>query len=678
MALQLGVAGVRETVTVFAPRAARLPIITSATRIPTPLRDVPQAVSIVSSAVIRDHGMRSMADVVRYMPGVGMAQGEGNRDTPILRGHSSTADFFLDGIRDDVQYFRDVYNVERVEALKGPNAMIFGRGGAGGVINRVTRRAEWEPIRELAVEGGSFGRRRMTGDFGQGFGDRVAARLTGMFEDSRSYRNGVGVQRYGVNPTVAFAPGAGSIVRVSYERFRDDRVADRGISSFDGRPLETDARTFFGDPDQSRSTATVDLAAADLEHRLREGVTLRSRFGYGVYDKFYQNVFPGAVNAAGTTVSISAYNNATERTNLFSQTDLAASGRTGPIGHTVLAGVELGRQVTDNVRNTGYFISVGSTVTSVAAPIDAPTISLPVEFRPSASDANNHGVATVVAAYVQDQASLSRLVQVVAGVRVDRFAVTFQNNRTGQMLQTEDAVVSPRFGVIVKPAEAVSLYGSYGRSYVPRAGEQLASLTPTNTALDPETFRNVEVGAKWETVSGLSLSAAVYRLNRGNVAGTDPADPTRSILVDAQRTTGLELELNGQITAAWSVLGGYAWQDGEITHAISASAPTGAAPAQVPPHAFSLWTRYDVSARLGVGFGVQHRGQVFTSTDNRVTVPRFTRADLGVFFVVSRWLRAQVNVENLFDAAYYASAHSNTNITPGSPRALRVAIAARF
>src|SRR5882672_3672023 len=128
----------------------------TATKTDTALRDVPQSISVVTRALIQDQSMQSLADVARYVPGAGMAQGEGNRDTIILRGNSSTADFFVDGVRDDVEYFRDLYNIERVEALKGPNAMIFGRGGAGGVINRVTRQASWERVREVALQGGSW------------------------------------------------------------------------------------------------------------------------------------------------------------------------------------------------------------------------------------------------------------------------------------------------------------------------------------------------------------------------------------------------------------------------------------------------------------------------------------------------------------------------------------------
>ena len=158
----------------------------------------------MTSALIADQRMASMADVTRYMPGVGFAQGEGNRDTPILRGNSTTSDFFVDGVRDDVQYFRDVYNVDRVEALKGPNAMIFGRGGVGGVINRVTRQADWGQAREASLQFGSWDNKRFTADVGRGVNETVAIRATGLYENSDSYRDGFSVERYGFNPTVAF------------------------------------------------------------------------------------------------------------------------------------------------------------------------------------------------------------------------------------------------------------------------------------------------------------------------------------------------------------------------------------------------------------------------------------------------------------------------------------------
>jgi len=674
----LDVAGIREVVNVDAAIGYSVRAVSSATKTTTPLRDVPQAVSVVSSELIADQRMASMADVTRYMPGVGFAQGEGNRDTPILRGNSSTSDFFVDGVRDDVQYFRDVYNVDRVEALKGPNAMIFGRGGVGGVINRVTRQADWGQMREASLQFGSWDNKRFTADVGRGVNDTVAIRATGLYENSDSYRDGVGVERYGFNPTVAFRLGPNTTLRGSYEYFHDERVADRGISSFNGRPVETDPGTFFGDPTQSPVDATVNLVSGLLEHRFNSRVTLRNRLSYGDYDKFYQNVFPGAVNAAGTTVAISAYNSASARQNLFNQTDVIVSAQTGRFGHTLLVGAEFGRQETGNFRSTGFFSSLGGNVTTFNAPLASPTISLPLEFRQNATDADNHGVTTIASVYAQDQVALSERVEAVVGLRFDSFNAEMTNNRTGDEFSNDDGLVSPRVGLIYKPILPLSLYGSYSLTYLPRAGEQLSSLSLTNQALDPEEFRNYEVGAKWDVIPSFSFTAALYRLDRGNVIVPDPNDPTASLLVDAQRTTGLEIGLNGSITRGWSIAGGYAYQDGEITRSISATAQAGATLAQLPTHSVSLWNKYDVTPRLAAAVGVIYRGDVFTSTDNAVVLPSWTRIDAAVYYNVTSTVRAQVNVENLFDENYYLYAHSNTNITPGSPRAVRFALTTRF
>src|SRR5262245_15818241 len=265
----------------------------TATKTDTALIDVPQAVSVVTQDLIRDQAMTAMADIVRYVPGAGMAQGEGNRDTVVLRGNSSTSDFFLDGARDDVEYYRDVYNLDRVEILKGPNAMLFGRGGAGGVVNRVSRQADWQPVRELSLQGGSWENRRATADFGDAISDRVAARVMGVYENSGSYRDGVGFERTGINPTLAFAAGEATVVRVSYEYYDYDRTADRGLPSLDGRPYRTDASTFFGDPDRSNTRATVNQGWVTVDHAFSDDVQFRNRTLYADYDKFYQSVFAG-------------------------------------------------------------------------------------------------------------------------------------------------------------------------------------------------------------------------------------------------------------------------------------------------------------------------------------------------------------------------------------------------
>jgi len=667
------VAGVSETVTITASPGYQVQVISSATRTLTPLRDVPQSVTVATRQLVQDQLMTSVADVVRYLPGVGTHQGENNRDQVIIRGNNSSADFFLDGVRDDVQYYRDLYNLERVEALKGPNAMTFGRGGGGGVINRVTKEAGFEPVHEVSLQGGTYGRKRIAADLDQPLSGRFAFRLNGMYEDSESFRDQVDLARYAVNPTLTFAASDRTKLTLGYEHLHDTRVADRGISSFQNLPVDVDVATYFGNPDDSHVRANVDLASATIEHHAG-AVTIRNRTLFGDYDRFYQNYVPGAVTADGSRVALSAYNNATARQNLFSQTDVVYARATGSVRHTLLAGAEVGRQLTDNFRNTGFF---NGTATSVSVPLASPTIQTPVSYRQSATDADNHLRTNVAAAYVQDQAELSRKVQVLAGVRFDRFDLQYHNNRNGDTLDRVDNLVSPRAGVVFKPAVPVSVYGSYGVSYLPSSGDQFSSLTTVTQQVEPEKFENYEVGVKWDARPDLSLTTAVYRLDRTNTRSTDPNDPTRIVQTGSQRTNGFELGASGRVTSRWRLAGGYSYQDAFVTSATTA-ARAGAQVAQVPHHTFSLWNTYQVVPRLGLGLGVFRRTDVFAAIDNTVVLPAYTRVDAAAYFTITPSVRLQANVENLLDATYYVNADNNTNISPGFRRALRVGLTAGF
>lgn len=665
----------------------------TATKTDTPLRDVPQSVSVIPRALIEDQAMQGIADAIRYVPGAGMAQGEGNRETPILRGNSTTSDFFVNGIRDDLQYYRDLYNIERLEILKGPNAMIFGRGGVGGVINRVTRQADWESEREVTAQVGSFGHKRVSGDLGTGFNANVAGRITAVYEDSGSYRDGVDLTRYGFNPTLALRTGPDTTAVLSYEYFNDERVADRGVASFNGKPFPTDDSTFFGNPDESPTGTELNVTALTVTHRFSDRLSLKNATSYGDYSKYYQNVFAsGAVIRNSSTgvleVPLQAYRADTDRNSLFNQTDLVLKLNTGPVAHTLLAGVEIGRQTTDNLRLTRRFADAnGDSVpeTTLTVPATSPTVNTPlVDSIVGMSDGNNLGTTKVAAIYLQDQAQLSPKFQAVVGVRLDRVEVDFTNRRADaapadRELSSRDDLVSPRVGLIYKPIEPVSVYASYTLSYLPRAGEQLASLTPSNKAIDPEEFTNYELGAKWDLREDLSLTAAIYQLDRSNVLLVNPVAGQPAILGDGARITGVELSANGRITKAWSIVGGYAYQDGALTGTSnSATARDGAALSQLPLHTVSLWNRYDFTPVWGMGVGAFYRSEMYTSTSNAVSLDGYTRVDGAVFWNPSPRWRAQVNVENLLGEDYYVNAHNDNNILPGAPLSLRASVTARF
>jgi catecholate siderophore receptor len=646
----------------------------TATRTRTPLKEVPQSVSVVTEEAVEDQAMQGLADVLRYVPGATMGQGEGHRDAPTIRGNSSTADFFLDGVRDDVQYFRDLYNVARVEVLKGPNAMIFGRGGGGGVINRVTKRAEAQRATELRLEAGAYDHARITADANLPLGPGVYGRLNALYQDSGSFRDHVELQRWGVNPTVTFQNDR-AVLRLNYEHFEDDRVVDRGVPSFQGRPVTPSRSTFFGDPSQSWATTDVDFFSGTVEYAASPALTIRNHTVLAEYGKFYQNVLPGPVTASGAQVALEAYNNRTDRTNLFNQTDLVLQANTGTVGHTLLLGVELGRQDTSNFRNTGFF---NNTTTSFLVPFANPTVfGAPITLRQSASDADNSTEANIAALYVQDQVRLTPQLQLIAGLRFDRFDLDFHDNRTGTELSRTDELVSPRLGLVFDPVEPLSLYASYSVSYLPSSGDQLASLSASSSTLEPEEFENLEAGAKWELRPDLLLTGAVYRLDRTNTTARDPANPALLLQTGAQRTTGVEIELAGQVTPIWQVLGGYAWQDAEITSATTA-APAGRKIPLSPEHKFSLWNKVELTPAWSIGLGVIWQDEMYASISNAVVLPSFTRVDGAVFYRVNDRLRVQMNLENIFDEGYFATAHNDNNVTPGAPRSLKVALTAGF
>jgi len=249
-------------------------VTSTATKTATDVRNVPQALTVVSSQQIEDQQLRSVGELLLFVPGASYNSGEGNRDTIVLRGNSSTADFFVDGVRDDVQYFRDFYNVDRVEVLKGPNAMIFGRGGGGGIVNRVLKRPSFKEARSVSASTDNWGAARLTADVDQPLSSKAGIRLNGVYEDSDSFRRHVDLKRFGINPTVALLAGPNTRIDLSYEYFHDRRTADRGVPANGGEPLRGHTRDFYGDADESFARANVNLASIAIEHQFGDGLTL--------------------------------------------------------------------------------------------------------------------------------------------------------------------------------------------------------------------------------------------------------------------------------------------------------------------------------------------------------------------------------------------------------------------
>jgi len=645
----------------------------TATKTNTDVKDIPQALTTITSRQIEDQQLRSVGELLKYVPGASYGGGEGNRDQIVLRGNSSTADFFVDGVRDDVQYFRDFYNIDRVEVLKGPNAMIFGRGGGGGIINRVLKRPTLNSYRSMMGSGDGWGGFRLTGDVDQPLSSVFGVRFNAMYEDGNSFRNHVDLMRYGINPTAAWLVGPETRIDVSYEHFHDRRTADRGVPADGDEPLRGLTRTFFGDPNISFAKADVDLATIAVEHEFGSGLTLRNRTMFGNYGKFYQNVYGSAFNAATGLVSLSGYNNRNDRTNLFSQTDLVWKTRLAGIDQTLLFGFEVGREKSRSKHLTAILLSGNST------PISDPTVDVDAIFAPAPNDADNRVKAAVAAVYAQDQLRPVDWLEVIAGLRFDSLKIDVDDLRAigGGQFERRDNLLSPRLGLILKPGQNLSFYASYSRSYLPQSGDQFSSLTDVTDGLKPERFDNYEVGAKWEILDGLLATAAVYRLDRTNTRAADPNDPTHTVLTGAQRSRGLELGLERSVTSRWLISGGYAFQDAKIT-TTTAAAPAGRKVPLVPRHSFSLWNRYDLAGGIGVGFGVIARSKSYASISNAVKLPGYTRVDAAVFYKLPHGMEAQVNFENLLGAHYFPTASNDNNIAPGAPRSIKATVGYGF
>ncbi|MEZ0251658.1 MAG: TonB-dependent receptor [Methylobacteriaceae bacterium] len=651
----------------------------SATKTPTPLLDTPQSVSVITREQILDQGFQSIGEATRYVPGVIQAQGEGNRDELIIRGQRSNADFFVNGIRDDVQYYRDLYNIQRIEVLKGPNAMIFGRGGGGGVINRVLKEADGVPTRELVAQGGQFANKRVALAVGDRVSDSVFFRMNGVFEDTATYRDFVDIRRYGVNPTMTFLLGPQTTLRLSYEYFHDDRTTDRGIPSQFGRPYRyrDNRTTYFGNPFLSPTYVNAHIATAQLDHVFENGVVMRSQSRIADYEKFYQNVFPGgAVNAAGTAVNISAYNSQTDRTNYFNQTDFTYQFLTGPVKHTLLGGFELGYQEGLSFRQEGFFALPGAPQTLVVNPL-APVTRVGVNFR-NTTGANSVYDLGLAAAYVQDQVELNEYVQLIGGLRFDHFDFSATDRGTRATNARVDDLVSPRAGLVVKPLPNLAFYTSYSISYLPSSGDQFSALTPGLVIAQPERFENTEVGVKYDVSPVLQLTGALFNLDRTNQRIADPNRPGFFLTSGQTNTQGAEIGANGYVTDWWSVAGGYAFTDARIANRLSDTIVAGNFVGLVPLNSFTLWNKFDIDPSFSVGVGFINQSHSFATSDNTVRLPSYSRFDLGLFYRISENARAQVNIENLFDRNYIVSAHNNNNILPGAPRTVRAQIIVRW
>lgn len=656
----------------------------NALKTPTPIIDVPQSFSIVSEVQIENQAFTSLADILRYTPGLAVSQGEGHRDAIIIRGNQTTADFFLNGVRDDVQYYRPLYNLEQVEILRGANALLFGRGGGGGVVNRVTKSpVVGEAFTSVRAGIDTFGAYQLSGDANVELGEAAAFRLNAYVEELASHRDVFDGTRYAINPTVAFDLSPQATAELFYEYVDDDRIVDRGVPSVSVAngpdvPLTGFRDTFFGDADRNNTQLTAHIFNARIDHDFSD--TLRGYViaQYADYDKAYENIYAAGFDAFSTPqqLTLDGYRDVTERQNFIVQGNLVGEFVLGGFTNTVLIGLEYGDQSTANGRLDNRFEASNDDQITIdfTDPVQVPAFS----FGPALTDRESDVQFTSLV--LQNQIDVTDQFKVVLGGRFDRFDIEVLDILAAQSPTDDgrrarvDDEFSPRVGLIYKPAENMSFYASYSETFLPSAGDQFLVLSLTTESIRPQRFENTEVGFKWDINPGLSLTSAIFQIERGLFTTVDPNNMAQITTIPGSVTEGFELQLAGALTDQWTVNAGYSYLDSTV----DGGSFDGKRTTQTPEHMFSIWNEYQATDALALALGVTYQGDYFVREDNAVLVPDFTRVDAAVYYDLSDQTRLQLNLENLLDEDYFPDAHSNDNISTGKPLNARFTVSHRF
>lgn len=652
---------------------------------PTPIIDVPQSLSIITAEEISDRGINSIGQIIAYTPGVNTSQGEGHRDSVVFRGVRSTADFFIDGNRDDVQYYRALYNIEQVEILRGPNALLFGRGGTGGILNRVSKKADLnKEFTSYSASVDKFGALGLAIDTNVESTSDSAIRINAMYEKLDNHRDFYSGDRYGFNPTMRFELGTDSIVDLSYEYIQHERFIDRGIPTGpNGKPVEELSDIVFGDPNNNYHTVDANTFRAALSHNFSNNVKGNFSAFYGDYDKVYSNFYASDYDAAEDLVELDGYIDKTERNTLMLSTNLIAELETSGINHTIVFGGEYIKTNSNQDRYNPVFDSnlEDTEWFSIARPLNfknlAGTNADGIVVQAEFSDLNDDTRVDleVFSMYVQDEIELTSQFNLVLGARVDKFDISVYN-ADPDVLETRkrtDEEISPRLGLIYKPVENLSLYASYSESFLPRSGEQYTDINGDDDSLDPDTYSNQELGLKWDFNNSMSLTAAIFENSQRSPQVADE-DPSTLDVVDSE-ISGFELQVVGKLSENWYINANYSELSGEI---VNRSGATGLSPRELPEKTFSIWSSYQFNPKFGAAIGMTYQDESFINNSNSAVLPSYTRFDGALYYDYSDELRFQVNIENALDELYFPNAHSTHQATVAAPVNLSFKITGRL
>ena len=652
---------------------------------PLPILDVPQSVSVITDEEIKNQGFREIGDIIRYTPGVNTSQGEGHRDAVVFRGVRSTADFYQDGIRDDVQYYRSLYNVEQLEILRGPNALLFGRGGTGGLINRVTKKAEiGEAFGSFDVGADSFGAADIAVDANFATSENTAVRLNLHTDSLANHRDFYEGERYGINPTVKIQAGD-TTVDLSYEYADHERFIDRGIPTANNTPVESLKDVVFGVEGLNLQTLEASILRANIAHDYSDSGKFNMSVTSSDFKKMYKNLYAAGYDGTANTVKLDGYLDPTERQNLILNANVVNEFNNGSTSGTVLVGLEFVDTDNKNYRyNTFFNNRAGSDageptdqqIFNITRPLDISVTSTglasTVDYTTDLKSSSESDI-TVTSLYLQGDIDFSDNWKMIIGGRLDNFDITVTDVKKSQDQSRKDDMFSPRFGVIYKPVDNMSLYVSYSESFLPRSGEQYKKLDASGAALDPDVFENTEIGYKYDINDALTFTAAIFdskstRAEKDNETGE--MNEVRGLEVE-----GVEIELSGDIDDQNNLTFGYTSLDGVTSKGTKQ-------PRELPDQMLSLWYSYQANERIGFGLGVTHQGESFIKdTSNGSTgpaLPDYTRVDFALYINASDNDVVRIHVENLTDELYFPHSHSTHQASVGESLNARISYSRRF
>ncbi|MES2162719.1 MAG: TonB-dependent siderophore receptor [Pseudomonadota bacterium] len=632
---------------------------------PGSLLDAPQSVSVVTAENLRNRAALTSKDALDYVSSVVAGQGEGRRDEFYIRGFYSLRDTSLDGVRDDTLYSRDLATLEKIEVIKGAVAALYGRGSAGGLINRVSKQPRAQQETEVSATLGSDNERRVSVDAGGALGDSINGRLIAVYDTGDSYRDVVEHTRKLLAPSLKFALSPATTLLLQAEVQREDRTPDRGVPSLAGRPVEVSPSTYYGERYDYTSTDS-DMAKAKLEHRFNDRLKLENTFQYSRTELEGVNTRNRRVNADNTVSRQITYFPQTQR-NLINQTELAYTLER----HALLVGLELSDQKRDVITaQTGIAYPV-----SLYAPqhvLPAPNLgALPVAL-------NNAFTAKTQALYLQDQITIAPQWKALAGVRYDRFQQEQTNRLSKVFSERTDNVFSPRAGLVYQPLDGQSWYLNLSRSSQPGGGDLLYTGSTPLSQVKPLQTDLQEVGYKQDWMGGrFYTTAALFRIEQRNQLTLDPTDAAglRQLQVGKQRNQGVELELQGALWQGGRLNASYTYNDARIV--ASNDIPRGNRAEMTPRHRASLWVDQELGGAWNAGLGVLFSGSQFALSDNAVRLPGYGRVDAALGYRGKRYdVRFKLN--NVGNARFYESAINNVQIQPGAPRNASVTLTSRF